>query len=135
MRWRSSRVTPSSKLKGFAGTQNLTFGAPGRGALKLSFRRSTLHHLHALPPWPALLLRSGRRTPTTAPGGLRVFAPALRQVQWLPKFKPKMPPHYDGMADPSDFLLAYEEAVLEAGGNDSVMANWLPMALAGALRA
>ena len=41
-----------------------------------------------------------------------------------------MPPRYDG-ADLSAFLLAYQEAVLEAGGDDKVMANWLPMALAG----
>ena len=38
-------------------------------------------------------------------------------------------------ADPSAFLLAYEGAVLEAGGDDKVMANWLPMALAGEPRA
>ena len=31
--------------------------------------------------------------------------------------------------DPSAFLLVYEEDVLEAGGDDKVMANWLPMAL------
>ena len=43
-----------------------------------------------------------------------------------------MPPRYDGAADPSAFLLAYEEAVLKAGGDDKVMANWLPMALARA---
>ena len=53
-------------------------------------------------------------------------------MQWPPKFKPEMPPRYDGAADPSAFLMAYEEAVLEAGGDDKVMANWLPMALAGA---
>ena len=29
------------------------------------------------------------------------------------------------------FLLAYEEAILGAGGDDRVMANWLPMALTG----
>ena len=46
-----------------------------------------------------------------------------------------MPPRYDGAADPSAFLLAYEEAVLEAGGDGKVMANWLPMALTGAPRA
>ena len=46
-----------------------------------------------------------------------------------------MPPRYDGAADPSPFLLAYEEAVLEAGGDDKVMANWLPKALAGEPRA
>ena len=42
-----------------------------------------------------------------------------------------MPPRYSGAADPLAFLLVYEEAVLEAGGHDKVMANWLPMALAG----
>ena len=31
--------------------------------------------------------------------------------------------------------MAYEEAVLEAGGNDKIMANWFPMALAGQPRA
>ena len=67
--------------------------------------------------------------------GLRALAPALRQVQWSPKFKPEMPPRYDGAADPSAFLLAYEEAVLEAGGDDKVMVNWLPMALADELHA
>ena len=36
---------------------------------------------------------------------------------------------------PSACLLAYEEAVLEAGGDDKVMANWFPMALTGAPRA
>ena len=43
------------------------------------------------------------------------MTPALRQVQWPPKFKPGMPPRYDGAADPSAFLLAFEEAVLKAG--------------------
>ena len=42
-----------------------------------------------------------------------------------------MPPRYDGATDPMIFLLAYEEAVLGAGGDDRVMANWLPMALTG----
>ena len=42
-----------------------------------------------------------------------------------------MPPRYDGAADPVAFLLVYEEAVLEAGSDDKVMANWLPMALTG----
>ena len=57
------------------------------------------------------------------------MAPALRQVQWPNKFKPEMPPRYNGAADPLAFLLAYEEAILEAGGNNRVMANWFPMAL------
>ena len=42
-----------------------------------------------------------------------------------------MPPRYDGVADPQVFLLAYEEDVLKAGGDDKVMANWLPMDLTG----
>ena len=67
--------------------------------------------------------------------GLRAFIPALRQVEWPPKFRPEMPPRYDDAADPSASLSAYEEAVLEAGGDDKVMANWLPMALTGVPRA
>ena len=63
------------------------------------------------------------------------MAPALRQVQWPNKFKPKIPPCYNGTADPLAFLLAYEEAILEAGGDDRVMANWFPMALTGVPRA
>ena len=50
------------------------------------------------------------------------------------KLEPEMPPCYDSVADPSAFLLAYEEAVFKAGGDDKVMANWLPMALTGAPR-
>ena len=65
-------------------------------------------------------------------GGFRAFTPALRRVQWPHKFKPEMPPRYNSAAEPSAFLLAYEEAVLKAGGDDKAMANWLPMALTGA---
>ena len=43
------------------------------------------------------------------------MAPALRQVQWSRKFRPEMPPRYNGVMDPMIFLLAYEEAVLGAG--------------------
>ena len=45
-----------------------------------------------------------------------------------------MPPRYGDATDPLSFLLASEEALLEAGGDDRVMANWLPMALTGAPR-
>ena len=62
------------------------------------------------------------------------MVPALRQVQWPHKFKPDMPPCYDGATDPLAFLLEYEEAILKAGGDDRVMANWLPMALTGVPR-
>ena len=70
----------------------------------------------APPPAPTAGADDGAR-------GLRALAPALLQVRWPPKFGPEMPPHYDGATDPSAFLLAYEEAVLEAGGDDKVMAN------------
>ena len=40
----------------------------------------------------------------------RALAPALRRVQWPTKFKPEMPPCYDGAADLALFLVAYEEA-------------------------
>ena len=63
------------------------------------------------------------------------MAPTLRQVQWPHKFKPEMPPRYNGVTDPLVFPLAYEEAVLKAGGDDRVMTNWFPMALAGDPRA
>ena len=62
------------------------------------------------------------------------MAPALRQVRWPDKFKLAAPPRYNGTTDPLAFLLAYEEAILEAGDDDRVMANWLPMALTGAPR-
>ena len=67
--------------------------------------------------------------------GLRALAPAMRRAQWPPKFKPEMLRRYDGMADQMVFLLAYEEAVLKAGGDDKVMVNLLPMALTGVPRA
>ena len=67
--------------------------------------------------------------------GVRAFTHTLRQVRWPRKFKPEMPPRYDNAADPAAFLQAYEKAVLEAGGDDRVMANLFPLALAGAPRA
>ena len=53
--------------------------------------------------------------------GLHTFTPALRRVQWSPKFKPEMPPRYDGVADLAGFLQSYEEAVWAAGWDDKVM--------------
>ena len=45
-----------------------------------------------------------------------------------------MPQRYNSARDQLAFLLAYEEAVLKAGGDDRVMASWLPMALTGVPR-
>jgi len=67
--------------------------------------------------------------------GVQELTHTLRQVRWPRKFKPEMPPRYDHVADPAAFLHAYEEAVLEVEGDDQVMANWFPLALAGKPRA
>ncbi len=71
---------------------------------------------------------------STGARGLRALAPTLQRVRWLDEFKPTTLPRYSGPTDPLAFLLASEEALLEAGGDDRVMANWLPMALTGAPR-
>ena len=34
--------------------------------------------------------------------GCRAFTPELRSVAWPRKFKPDLPPRYDGTADPVD---------------------------------
>ena len=93
----------------------------------------------ALPLRPTLMDAASSPTGSTGAlcsiGGPRAFTPALRRVQWPHKFKPEMSPRYDGAADSIAFLLAYEESVLEAGGDDKVMTNWLPMDLTGVPRA
>ena len=50
--------------------------------------------------------------------GLRALAPALRRVQWPPKFKPEMPPHYDGTTDHTEFLQLYELSIEAANGDE-----------------
>ena len=67
----------------------------------------------ALPSTSAADINSGA-------SGYLALAPALRRVRWPTKFKPEMPPRHDGAADPTPFLLAYEEAVLEVGGDDKI---------------
>ena len=39
---------------------------------------------------------------TTA--GCRAFTPELRSVTWSGKFKPDLPPRYDGTPDPAELL-------------------------------
>ena len=55
--------------------------------------------------------------------GLRALAPALRRVQWPPKFGPELPPRYDDTTDSMGFLQAYAAAMLAADGDDRVMGN------------
>ena len=64
-----------------------------------------------------------------ATAGCRALTPELRGVAWPGKFKPDLPPHYDGTADPTEFLQLYELGIEAANGDEKVMANWFPMAL------
>ena len=45
------------------------------------------------------------------------------------QFKPDLPPCYDGIADPAEFLQLYELGIEAANGAEKVMVNWFPMAL------
>ena len=61
--------------------------------------------------------------------GCRAFTLKLCNVIWPSKFKPDMPPCYDGTADPAEFLQLYKLSIKVASGDEKVMANWFPMAL------
>lgn len=64
---------------------------------------------------------------TTA--GCHAFTLELRSVAWSGKFKPNLPPRYDGTLDPAEFLQLYVLSIEAANGNEKVMGNWFPMAL------
>ena len=64
-----------------------------------------------------------------ATAGCRAFTPELRGVVWPGKFKPDLPPRYDGTPDPVEFLQLYKLSIEGANGDEEVMANWFPMAL------
>ena len=59
----------------------------------------------------------------------RTFTPELRSIVWPGKFKPDLPPRYNGTPDPAEFLQLYELSIEAANGDEKVMANWFPMAL------
>src|SRR4051812_16100314 len=67
--------------------------------------------------------------PPTATAGCRAYTPELRSVAWPGKFKPDLPPRYDGTTDPTEFLQLYELGIEAASRDEKVMANWFPMAL------
>ena len=50
-------------------------------------------------------------------------------IVWPGKFKPDLPPRYDGTPDAAEFLQLYELSIEAANGDEKVMANWFPMAL------
>ena len=64
-----------------------------------------------------------------ATAGCRAYTTELRSVAWPDKFKPDLPPRYDGTTDPAEFLQLYELGIEAANGDEKVMANWFPMAL------
>ena len=64
-----------------------------------------------------------------ATAGYRAFTPEPRSVVWLGKFKPDLPPRYDGTPDPAEFLQLYELSIKATNGDRKVMSNWFPMAL------
>ena len=64
-----------------------------------------------------------------ATAGCRAFTTELCSVAWPGKFKPDLPPRYDGTADPVEFLQLYELGIEAANRDEKVMANWFPMAL------
>ena len=61
--------------------------------------------------------------------GCSAFTRELRRVVWPVKFKPDLPPRYDGRTNPLEFLQLYTVSIQAAGGDDKVMANWFVMAL------
>ena len=58
-----------------------------------------------------------------ATAGCRAFTPKLCSVAWLGKFKPDLPPRYDGTPDPAEFLELYKLSIEAANGDEKVMAN------------
>ena len=61
--------------------------------------------------------------------GCHAFTAELRSVAWQGKFKPDLPPCYDGTPDPPEFLQLYELSIEAANGDEKVMTNWFPMVL------
>ena len=64
-----------------------------------------------------------------ATAGCCAFTTVLRSVAWPGKFKPDLPPRYDGTGDPAEFLQLYELGIGAANRDEKVMANWFPMEL------
>ena len=50
--------------------------------------------------------------------GCRAFTPELRSVVWPGKFKPDLPPRYDGTPEPTEFLQLYELRIKAANGDE-----------------
>ena len=55
--------------------------------------------------------------------GCRAFTLEVRSVGWPGKFKPDLPPRYDGALNPAEFLQLYKLSIEAANGDEKVMAN------------
>ena len=66
--------------------------------------------------------------------GIQAFSPGLRTVWWPTKFKPGPIESYDGSTNPVEFLQIYTTTIEAAGGDEKVMANYLPTVLKGSAR-
>jgi hypothetical protein len=62
------------------------------------------------------------------------LAPHLCMVVWPRKFLPHLPEKYDRAVNSAEFLQIYYTYILIAGGNEAIMANYLPVTLMGAAR-
>jgi hypothetical protein len=62
------------------------------------------------------------------------LAPHLRMVVWPRKSCPHLPEKYDRSVNSAEFLQIYSILILTVGGNETVMANYFPMALTGMTR-
>ena len=63
-----------------------------------------------------------KRAPATT-ASYRAFTPELRSVAWPGKFKPDLPPRYDGTPTRVEFLQLYQLSIEAANGDEKVMAN------------
>ena len=50
--------------------------------------------------------------------GCRAFTPELHRVVWPAKSKPDLPPCYDVIPDPAEFLQLYELSIEAASGDE-----------------
>ena len=60
---------------------------------------------------------------------IKLFTHRLRSVCWPPNFKLSSVESYKGDMDPEAWLMLYEIAVRAVGGDDHVMANYVPVVL------
>jgi hypothetical protein len=62
------------------------------------------------------------------------LAPELKEVAWPDKFKPGPIDKYDDSNNPDEFIQVYHTVIEATEGDDRVKANYLPIALSGAVR-